>query len=63
VANFDSGRLGVLFRQRAQIADELHRAQAIAERLTLEHNELVREAGQAATAGGRQRAQVRASRC
>lgn len=62
MANSDGGRLGALFRQRAQIADELHRAQGIAERLTLDHNELVREAGQAATAGGRQRAQGKASR-
>jgi hypothetical protein len=62
VANFDSGRLGALFRQRAQIAGELYRARAIAERLTLEHNDLVRDAGQAATAGGRQRAQAKASR-
>jgi hypothetical protein len=62
VANFDSRRLGALFRQRAQIAGELHQARAIAERLTLEHNDLVRDAGQAATAGGRQRAQAKASR-
>ncbi len=59
---FRQGRLGALFRQPAQIADELHRSQAIAKRLTLEHNELVREAGQAATAGRRQRAHAKASR-
>ena len=40
----------------------LRHAQANAERLTLEHDDLVRKAGQAATDGTRQRAQLQASR-
>lgn len=62
MTSFSSARLGVLFRQRAQLTDDLRHAHAKAERLTLEHNELVRKAGQAATDGGRQRAQLQASR-
>jgi len=62
MTSFGSARLGVLFRQRAQLTDDLRHAHAKAERLTLEHNELVRKAGQAATDGGRQRAQLQASR-
>jgi hypothetical protein len=62
VTIFSSARLGVLFRQRAQLTGDLRHAHAKTERLTLEHNELVRKAGQAATDGGRQRAQLQASR-
>jgi hypothetical protein len=62
VTVLDNARIGELFRQRAQISDERHQAQRIAERLTLDHNALVRDAETAATAGGRQRAQVRAGR-
>jgi hypothetical protein len=62
VTIFSSARLGVLFRQRAQLTDDLRHAHAKTERLTLEQNELVRKAGQAATDGGRQRAQPQASR-
>lgn len=53
MANFDSGRLGALFRQRAQIAGDMHQAGAIAERLTLEHNQLVRRDGRATLASAR----------
>ena len=59
---FSSARLGVLVRQRAQLADDLRHAHAKTERLTLQHNELVRKAGQAPTDGGRQRAQPQAGR-
>jgi hypothetical protein len=62
VTSFSSARLGVLFRQRAQLTDGFRHAHATAERLTLEHNELVRKAGQAATDRARQRAQLQASR-
>jgi hypothetical protein len=59
---FDSRRIGQLFRERAQIADELNQVRREAESLTLEHNTFIREAEQASTAGGRQRAQARAYR-
>jgi chromosome segregation ATPase len=62
VTTFSSARLGVLFRQRAQLTDDFRHVHATAERLTLEHNELVRQAGQAAADSGRQRAQLQASR-
>ena len=62
MTSFSSARLGVLFRQRAQLTDDLRHAHAKAERLALEYNELVRKAGQAATDGGRQRTQLQASR-
>ena len=57
-----SARLGPLFRQRAQLMDAFREAQAEANRLTFEHNELIRKAGQVATDGARQRAQLQASR-
>ena len=62
MTSFSSARLGVLVRQRAQLTHDLRHAHAKAERLTLEHNQLVRKADQAATDGGRQRAQLQASR-
>ena len=58
----DSARLGALFKERARISDEWHRAEQAAQRLTLDHNEFVWAAGHAATTGGRQRAQGRAGR-
>jgi len=51
MAALDSARLGGLFRQWAQISDELQHAQRLAERLTLDHNSLVRE-GRPGAAGG-----------
>lgn len=59
---FDSGRLGELFRERTRISGQLNRVRREAEALTLEHNSFIREAAHASTAGGRQRAQARASR-
>ena len=58
MTSFGSARLGVLFRQRAQVTDALRYARAKADRLTLEHNDLIRKAGQAAIDGARQRAQA-----
>jgi hypothetical protein len=62
MAAFADERFGELFRERAQISEALRQAQQEAESLTLEHNSLIRAAEQAATSGGRQRAQLRASR-
>lgn len=62
MTSFSSVRLSTLFRQRAQLMDAFRTAQARAERLTLEHNDLVRKAGQVGTDGARQRAQLQASR-
>lgn len=61
MAAFDEARLSDLFRERARLSDELAPAQAEAKTLMLEHNLLVREANQAVTPGGRQRASLKAS--
>src|SRR6266700_924557 len=53
-------RLGGLFRERARLAEALRKVEQEAQSLTLEHNKLVREADQAATSRGRQRARQRA---
>ena len=53
-------RLGELFRERARLAEALRKVEQEAQSLTLEHNKLVREADQAATSRGRQRARQRA---
>lgn len=62
MAVLDGTRLGELFRQRADISSDLHRTERAANRLTLDHNSAIREAGQAATDGGRQRAEARAKK-
>jgi hypothetical protein len=62
MAAFSAERLGELFRERARLSEALRLAQLEVESLTLEHNALIREAEDAATSGGRQRAQLRAAR-
>jgi len=42
VSALDTARLGALFRERARISDEWHRAEQAAQRLTLDHHEFVR---------------------
>jgi hypothetical protein len=59
---FTDERLGELFRERARLGEALRKVEQEAQSLTLEHNKLVREADQAATSHGRQRARQRAIR-
>jgi hypothetical protein len=53
---FDHHRMSRLFRERAQLSEALRQAEIAASSLTLEHNRLIRRAGEAVTDGARQRA-------
>ena len=59
---FDPDRMSQLVQDRAQLAQSLHQAQTAVSSLTLEHNDYIRKADQAATAGAKQRAREQAGR-
>lgn len=59
---FDPDRMRELLQDRTRISQSLHQAQTAASSLTMEHNDYIRKADQAATAGARQRAGEQASR-
>jgi hypothetical protein len=59
---FDPDRMRQLVQDRAQLAQSLHQAQTAVSSLTLEHNDYIRKADQAATAGAKQRAREQAGR-